>query len=210
MENTTKLQDMDGNWYWIPNELVEKFNKEVNNLSGMMYLDFPTSFDNFTLEFGKYATGGDEDLVPPYFQAINPKRPEFIFALAADIPGGFQTIEDELEKLGINDFSELSKQDFGVDVTDLYDIEHTVTERDRFVERLVTLRAKPSTSNVIKEVSVEIPQDGDYNMFELLDMPFNHQKAIISLKKGTVTFKISIDSLFSLTKGSSIKVEIEQ
>lgn len=194
MENTTKLQDMDGNWYWIPNELVVKFNKEVNRLSGMMYLDFPTSFDNFTLEFGKYATGGDEDLVPPYFQAIKPERPEFIFALAADIPIS----------------SELLKQDTGVDVTDLYDIKHTVTERCRFAERLVVQRFKPSSSNIIKEVSVEIPQDGDYDMFELLDMPFKHEKAIIPLKKGTVTFKISIDSPFSLIKGSDIKVEIEQ
>lgn len=65
--NITKLQDSDFNWYWIPNELVENFNKDSYRLSGMEYMDDPDSFETFSDNYSEYRTYGDPDLIPDIF-----------------------------------------------------------------------------------------------------------------------------------------------
>jgi len=69
MEAIKKLQDSDGDWYWIPKNKVSEFDKAVNELSNIEdYMDNPDVFDKFEEDFGHYRTGGDKDNMPRHFQ----------------------------------------------------------------------------------------------------------------------------------------------
>ena len=63
----TKLQDGDGHWYWIPNELISSFHVHLNEIIGKEYVDFPDEYDFFAKIFNDYLTGGDRDIMPDYF-----------------------------------------------------------------------------------------------------------------------------------------------
>jgi len=72
----TKLQDSDGHWYWIPNDLVDAFNADEQELSGKDYMDCPDLFDTFSDNYEQYRTGGSPDLMPDIFAStpieVNP------------------------------------------------------------------------------------------------------------------------------------------
>lgn len=68
IEDITKLQDSDGDWYWIPNSLKEVFEFIIGKLSGLEYMENPDLFDFFEDAFGHYRTGGDMDNKPRYFE----------------------------------------------------------------------------------------------------------------------------------------------
>ena len=64
----TKLQDDDSHWYWIPNDIVQKFESDLSAITGKDYMDCPDLFDDFTENYGHYRTGGDPDNMPQYFK----------------------------------------------------------------------------------------------------------------------------------------------
>lgn len=65
--STTRLQDHDGHWYWIPDSEVVAFNTHLENLEGKDYMDDPDSYDLFSDKYEKYRTLGDPDNMPDYF-----------------------------------------------------------------------------------------------------------------------------------------------
>lgn len=66
-----KMQDFESDFYWIPEDKVDKFNDECAILRGMEYSDNPELFCEFDAEFGMFATGGCADLVPDVFDNKN-------------------------------------------------------------------------------------------------------------------------------------------
>lgn len=64
----TKLQDGDGHWYWVPNEIVEVFNIDVRHIVGSTYTEYPEMFDAFIDKYDKYRTGGAPSLMPDFFK----------------------------------------------------------------------------------------------------------------------------------------------
>lgn len=70
MNNITKLQDNDGHWYWIPNELAQQFHKDIDNLPSE-YMDAPDLFDKFMADYGNYMTDGSPDNMPEHFLIYN-------------------------------------------------------------------------------------------------------------------------------------------
>lgn len=67
LRKISKEQDHDGNWYWIPNELLTEFNTTVVHLCNIDYENNFEDFDNFEDEYSKYATGGDKNVMPSFF-----------------------------------------------------------------------------------------------------------------------------------------------
>lgn len=67
LRNVSKEQDHDGNWYWIPNELLDEFSNTVGHLCNIEYENNFEEFDNFEEEYSKYATGGDKNVMPSFF-----------------------------------------------------------------------------------------------------------------------------------------------
>lgn len=63
-QSTTKLQDVDGNWYWIPNELVDSFHIDLNKTIGTD-VD-KKDIEHFEKIYLKYKTT-DKDAVPHYY-----------------------------------------------------------------------------------------------------------------------------------------------
>jgi len=59
-----KIQDSECDWYWIPENEVDKFELMSNSLNGKDYMDCPDRFDDFESTFGHYRTGGDPNLTP--------------------------------------------------------------------------------------------------------------------------------------------------
>ena len=55
----TKLQDGDGHWYWVPNEIVEVFNIDVRHIVGSTYTEYPEMFDAFIDKYDKYLMNTD-------------------------------------------------------------------------------------------------------------------------------------------------------
>ena len=68
MNDVTKLQDNDGDWYWIPNEKVREFCSDKQGIEGKEYMDAPEDFDDFTAKWDVYSTGGDPNNMPDYFR----------------------------------------------------------------------------------------------------------------------------------------------
>lgn len=68
-----KLQDFESDFYWIPEDRIEKFNEDSEMLGGMQYMDNPELFEKFNDDFGIFATGGCADLVPDVFDNKNVK-----------------------------------------------------------------------------------------------------------------------------------------
>lgn len=68
MNKIKKLQDCDGHWYWIPLDLVEKFEAYIKNLAGLDYMDDPDLFELFDDNFAEFRTLGDPDNMPEYFK----------------------------------------------------------------------------------------------------------------------------------------------
>ena len=64
----TKIQDEDGHWYWIPNDILDNFREDLDNISGKEYMDCPNDFDNFIDNYDVYRTLGDPDNMPDYFK----------------------------------------------------------------------------------------------------------------------------------------------
>ena len=67
MENITKVEDHECDWYWIPNDILEDFKKDSNNLAGKSYLEAEELHDSFISKYGQYATGGGKDNIPDAF-----------------------------------------------------------------------------------------------------------------------------------------------
>ena len=63
-----KIKDDDGHWYWIPNQLVEKFNEDLEEITGIEYMDNPEKIDEFIDKYSHYRTCGDSDIVPDFFK----------------------------------------------------------------------------------------------------------------------------------------------
>ena len=63
-----KILSHEGDWYWIPTNLVEGFTVMSNNISEVGYMDNPDMFDGFDADYGKYATGGDMYNTPDEFK----------------------------------------------------------------------------------------------------------------------------------------------
>ena len=63
-----KLRDDDSHWYWIPDDMVDDFNKRIKALAGLQYSDDPDAFDEFESKYDQYRTGGDPNNVPAAFQ----------------------------------------------------------------------------------------------------------------------------------------------
>jgi hypothetical protein len=53
-------QDGDTHWYWIPEDKVALFEKLVEDIIGIDYMDNPDAFDRFSEEFEEYRTLGDK------------------------------------------------------------------------------------------------------------------------------------------------------
>lgn len=70
-----RLKDFECDWYWIPEDKIEKFNQDSETLEGMEYMDNPELFESFSADYGHYATGGAPDLVPFEFEK---KEVEFL------------------------------------------------------------------------------------------------------------------------------------
>ena len=68
LNNIIKTQDSDGHWYWIPKELIEKFNDILFVIDGKDYMDCSDVFDNFNNIFEKYRTMGDSNLIPDFYK----------------------------------------------------------------------------------------------------------------------------------------------
>lgn len=68
MENFTKIQDDEGDWYWIPNSLLDDFKRDLNKIAGKDYMDACDDFDYFIWAYQDYATCGDINVVPFYFK----------------------------------------------------------------------------------------------------------------------------------------------
>ena len=62
-----KLQDIEGNWYWIPESFIPNFEGVVEKLQGVDYMDASDEYDLFNDVFEKYRTGGSPDLMPDMF-----------------------------------------------------------------------------------------------------------------------------------------------
>lgn len=54
------VQDDSGHWYVIPSEKLDMFNELMESTSE------EDDFESFDLEFGKYMTGGDLNLIQLY------------------------------------------------------------------------------------------------------------------------------------------------
>lgn len=65
--NIEKIKDNDGHWYWIPKRLLCEFRNDLELISGIEYIDDVDSFDKFEMNYGKYRTLGDKDLIPDFF-----------------------------------------------------------------------------------------------------------------------------------------------
>ncbi len=63
-----KLQDGDGHWYWIPLADVPQFRIDLDRILGIEYLDDPEAFDDFSIRYSSFATGGSPDSVPFAFE----------------------------------------------------------------------------------------------------------------------------------------------
>lgn len=61
-------QDCDGDWFWIPVELLGIFNELDDKLCGLAYMDSPDDFDEFEEMFGGFRTGGVPELRPQCFK----------------------------------------------------------------------------------------------------------------------------------------------
>jgi len=70
MKGVTKIQDNDGHWYWIPNDLLDGFKDHLSRMSGKYYLDCPDEFDRFDDRYDNFRTLGDPDNVPRFYQPI--------------------------------------------------------------------------------------------------------------------------------------------
>jgi hypothetical protein len=66
----SRLQDNDCDWYWIPNEKVREFCSDKSELEGKEYMDCPNDFDEFQRKYELFATGGDPDLTPHYYNNL--------------------------------------------------------------------------------------------------------------------------------------------
>ena len=58
----------DGDWYWIPEELLEDFVKYSDLLFCYSYYEKPELHDAFDDEFYKYRTLGIMSLVPEFYK----------------------------------------------------------------------------------------------------------------------------------------------
>lgn len=67
-EITTKIKG-NGNWYWIPNEILAEFKSDLRQIRGLMYLDNPRMFEYFVEKYNKYRTFGHKDNMPDFFNA---------------------------------------------------------------------------------------------------------------------------------------------
>jgi hypothetical protein len=61
---TTKEQDSEGDWYWIPENKLIRFQMYIQAMDGAEYSDCPEWFDEFENEFSKYRTNGHKDNRP--------------------------------------------------------------------------------------------------------------------------------------------------
>lgn len=71
MINITKCRDNDGHWYWIPNDELDSFKKELEEITGIDYMDNPDKFDIFIEKYDKYRTLGDPNITPNFFMKNN-------------------------------------------------------------------------------------------------------------------------------------------
>jgi hypothetical protein len=62
-----KRQDGDGHWFWIPVCLIAAFEKDLEGISGIEYMEDPDAFDKFSEKYEMYRTGGSPDLVPDIY-----------------------------------------------------------------------------------------------------------------------------------------------
>jgi len=67
LKNITKIQDNDGHWYWITHNILDEFNLDLYNITGIEYMDNPDAFDIFIDKYDKYRTYGDPDNTPDIF-----------------------------------------------------------------------------------------------------------------------------------------------
>ena len=65
-EVTTRIK-RNGHWYWIPNEILNEFKDDFQQIKGLMYLDNPRMFDYFVEKYNKYRTFGHPDNMPDFF-----------------------------------------------------------------------------------------------------------------------------------------------
>lgn len=66
-KDITKTQDDDGHWYWIPNEILDNFQLDLQKISGKDYMDCPDSFDDFSEKYEIFRTLGDPNNMPKIF-----------------------------------------------------------------------------------------------------------------------------------------------
>ena len=67
MDNITKIQDDNSDWYWIPSELIKDFMEDLEKIAGKEYMDCCHYFDYFEDKYNIYKTGGDIGLIPDIF-----------------------------------------------------------------------------------------------------------------------------------------------
>lgn len=68
-----KIKDSEGDWYWIPEDKIDRFIKKNSLLEGKEYMDCPDEFDKFMKDYSDYKTGGDEDIRPIAFENYSQK-----------------------------------------------------------------------------------------------------------------------------------------
>lgn len=66
-----RIQDNDGDWYWIPAHMKDDFLSDCEAIEGKDYMEDPDSFDKFNDSYSPYATGGCQNNVPEMFQNDN-------------------------------------------------------------------------------------------------------------------------------------------
>ncbi len=67
MKGIKKIQDNEGNWYWIPKDQLKEFATYMLDLPEY-YIDNPEMYDEFEDKFGIYRTSGDKNIKPDIFK----------------------------------------------------------------------------------------------------------------------------------------------
>lgn len=67
-------QDDDSHWYWIPIELLEKFDSDLQVIYGKDYMEVADEVDTFIEDFDRYRTCGDPNNIPFHFELIKEKE----------------------------------------------------------------------------------------------------------------------------------------
>lgn len=62
------VKDNEGDWYWIPENKINQFEKDDEELCGLEYMDNPGLFDLFMDNYSHFKTGGDSNIEPDFYK----------------------------------------------------------------------------------------------------------------------------------------------